>query len=191
MLDKKYFNEVREDLLKYTGKRREVIKMAGDAQVFAKKAIFAMQRDDIKGGEECLGKAEELLLQINKIYKIDDRILGEGSYRAALEEFVESSCFKNFIKGEEVGKIKNLDVSPELFVSGLADVPGELLRYAIFSATDRKFDKVNACYETAEAIIEEMVDMDLTGYNRQKFDQAKQALQKLEQVRYEISLRAN
>jgi hypothetical protein len=33
-----------------------------------------------------------------------------------------------------------------------------------------------------------MVDMDLTGYNRQKFDQAKGALNKLQQVVYEVSL---
>jgi uncharacterized ubiquitin-like protein YukD len=41
----------------------------------------------------------------------------------------------------------------------------------------------------AEDIIGEMVTMDLTGYNRQKFDQAKQSLHKLQQVIYEISLR--
>jgi hypothetical protein len=41
----------------------------------------------------------------------------------------------------------------------------------------------------AEEIVHEMVDMNLTGYNRQKFDQAKQALQKLQQVVYEVSLR--
>ena len=38
-------------------------------------------------------------------------------------------------------------------------------------------------------IVNEMVDMNLTGYNRQKFDQAKQALNKLQQVVYEVSLK--
>jgi predicted translin family RNA/ssDNA-binding protein len=71
----------------------------------------------------------------------------------------------------------------------LADVPGELLRYAIKSATEKKFDLVKKCFTAAEEIIGEMVDMNLTGYNRQKFDQAKQALHKLQQVVYEVSLR--
>ena len=66
---------------------------------------------------------------------------------------------------------------------------GELYRYAIKSATEKKFDLVKKCYDQAEEIITELVDMDLTGYNRQKFDQAKQALQKLEQVVYEVSLK--
>ena len=69
-------------------------------------------------------------------------------------------------------------------------MPGEMLRYAIKSATERKFEMVEKCFATAEEIIGELVDMDLTGYNRQKFDQAKGALNKLEQVRYEVSLRA-
>ena len=49
MLNKKYFQAVRKDLLSYAGQRREVIKISGDAQQQAKKAIFALQRDDKKG----------------------------------------------------------------------------------------------------------------------------------------------
>ena len=46
------------------------------------------------------------------------------------------------------------------------------------------------CHKAAEEIISEMVDMDLTGYNRQKFDQAKQSLNRLEQIVYEVSMKA-
>ena len=66
--------------------------------------------------------------------------------------------------------------------------PGELYRYAIKSATEKNFKAVKKCYDAAAEIIGELVDMDLTGYNRQKFDQAKQALHKLEQVVYEVSV---
>ena len=68
-------------------------------------------------------------------------------------------------------------------------MPGELLRYAIKSATEKKFEEVKKCRLAADEIITELVDMNLTGYNRQKFDQAKQALHKLEQVLYEVSIR--
>ena len=69
-------------------------------------------------------------------------------------------------------------------------MPGELYRYAIKSATARDFEMTKKCYGYAQEIIGELIDMDLTGYNRNKFDQAKQAVQKLEQVIYEVSLRA-
>lgn len=189
MLDKKYFALLRNDIVAYAVKRRAVIKMASDAQHLSKKAIFAGQRDDQKEANRCLADAEKLLLEINKIYGADSRIADEGAYRASLEEFVEAALFHQFLRGEKFGKIKNFEkIDSELYISGLCDVPGELTRYAIKAATARDFAMAKKCYAAAEAVVGEMVDMDLTGYNRQKFDQAKQALHKLQQVVYEVSL---
>lgn len=190
MLDKKYLNEIRQDLLSYSQKRREAIKTSGDAQHLAKKAIFALQRDDTKVADEVLAQAEKLLMELNKKYKGEKDLFDEGSYRAALEEYTEASLFRQFLSGKTIGKIKGLEIDSDTLIGGLCDVPGEVLRYAIKSATERKFDKVKKCHEVAEEIIGELVDMDLTGYNRQKFDQAKQALNKLEQVVYEVSLKS-
>ena len=189
MLDKKYFQSVREDLLGYASKRREVIKSAGDAQNLSKKAIFADQRDSSADAEKLIKQAEELLLDLEKKYKTEPDLFSEGSYRAALEEYTEASLFHQYLSGETIGKIKGPTIDSDTFVGGLCDLPGEILRYAIKSATERKFDVVKKAYDLAEEIIAELVDMDLTGYNRQKFDQAKQALNKLQQVAYEVSMK--
>ena len=190
MLDKKYFQKVREKVLSYAGQRREVIKVSGDALHHAKKAIFAMHRDEPKDAKEHLAAAEKLLKDLHLTFKADEDLFDEGAYRAALEEYVEASLFNQFLTSGTVGQIKGLPVDEDTYIGGLCDVPGELSRYAIKSATDKKFKKVKECQEMAQEIIGELVDMDLTGYNRQKFDQAKQALHKLEQVVYEVSLRA-
>ena len=190
MLNKKYFQAVRKDLLSYAGQRREVIKISGDAQQQAKKAIFALQRDDKKGAVIMLEGAERLLLELNKRFKDIEGIFDEGAYRAALEEYAEAYFFNQYLSGKELGQIDKLKVDSDTFVGGLCDLPGELYRYAIKSATEKNFKAVKKCYDAAAEIIGELVDMDLTGYNRQKFDQAKQALQKLEQVVYEVSLRS-
>ena len=190
MLDKKYIQSVRSDLLSYAQKRREVIKMSGDAQQHAKKAIFALQRDDKEGGSERIKLSEGLLLDLNKKFKSDKRLFDEGSYMAALEEYVEAVIFNSYVHGKPIGKIKGLEVDSDTFVSGLCDVPGELYRYAIRAATARDFILTKKCYEYAQEIVGELMDMDLTGYHRNKFDQAKQALHKLEQVVYEVSLRS-
>ena len=95
-----------------------------------------------------------------------------------------------YLEKKMIGKLSKIKVDPDIFISGLCDVPGELLRYAIKSATEKNFGEVKRCREAADEIIGELVDMNLTGYNRQKFDQAKQALHKLEQVLYEVSLRS-
>ena len=190
MLDKKYVQSIRQDLLSYAQKRREIIKMSGDAQQHSKKAIFALQRDDKAGCEERLKLAEGIFIDLYKKFKADKDLFDEGSFKAAVEEYVEAILFYNYITGKNVGKIKNVDVDSDAFVGGLCDVPGELYRYAIKSATARDFEMTKKCYGYAQEIIGELIDMDLTGYNRNKFDQAKGALQKLEQVVYEISLRS-
>jgi predicted translin family RNA/ssDNA-binding protein len=189
MLDKKYTQSVRADLLSYAQKRREVIKISGDAQQHSKKAIFALQRDDLAGAKERFDTALSLFSELSSKFKSDKRLFDEGAYRAALEEYVEAVLFGNFISGKIVGKIKGVEVNSDAFVSGLCDVPGELYRYAIKAATARNFELVKKCYAYAEEIIGELIDMDLTGYHRNKFDQAKQALHKLEQVVYEVSIR--
>jgi predicted translin family RNA/ssDNA-binding protein len=189
MVNKKYFQKVRQDLLSYAEKRREVIKTAGDAQHLAKKAIFSYQRDAVPEAEESLAQSLALLTGLVKKYGKDSRLLDEGSFKAGLEEYTEAKLFKQFLGGEELSEIKELPIHSDAYISGLCDVPGEIVRYAIKSATERKFDYVRKCYAAAESIINEMVDMDLTGYNRQKFDQAKQAVNKLQQIVYEVSLK--
>jgi predicted translin family RNA/ssDNA-binding protein len=189
MLDKKYFNQVRQELLDYSAKRQGIIKASSEAQFMSKKAIFAMQRDDMSEAQSLLVQAEKIIFDLNIRHKKDLGIFEEGSYKAALEEFVEASIFNQYLQNKKIGKLPKISVDTDIFVSGLCDVPGELLRYAIKSATERKYEEVKKCRQAADEIISELVDMNLTGYNRQKFDQAKQALHKLEQVLYEVSIR--
>ncbi len=189
MLDKKYFSNIRSVLLNYAEKRREIIKISGDAQQQSKKAIFALVRDDMTAAEGLLSQARIKLSEADEIIKSDERLSGEGSYKAALEEFVEADLVRQALDKDLLGEVTGMDVAADMYISGLCDVPGELYRYAIKCATEKKFERVTDCYEIAEQIITELVDMDLTGYNRQKFDQAKQALHKLEQVVYEVSLK--
>ncbi|MBU0545793.1 hypothetical protein KKA13_00875 [Patescibacteria group bacterium] len=189
MIDKKYLHKVRAELLAYSEKRREVIKTSGDALFLSKKAIFAFQRDDLKEAGDLLQKALGILKVLSKSFQKDTRLAGEGAYRAALEEYVEACLFASFVSKKTIGKIEGVGVEPDTYIGGLADTVGEIYRYALKSATEKNFEEVMRCFKVAASIVEEMLDMNLTGYNRQKFDQAKQAMQKMEFVRYEVSLR--
>lgn len=188
MLNKKYLAKVGKDILDYSKRRREIIKKSGDILYSSKKAIFAMQRDDIKLAEEKLINIKKQLNVLIKKYGRDKKILQEGSYKAALEEFIEATLFFQFLQGKTIGQI-SIVVDPDIYISGLCDVPGEMYRYAIKSATNGNFAMVQKCFSATEEIIGVMLEMDLTGYNRSKFDQAKKALHKLQNVVYEITLR--
>lgn len=188
ILDKKLLAGMRARALAYAGERREVIKLAGDAQHLAKRSIFALHRGDTAEAGEKLATAEKALLGLAKRYQRVPALLAEGSHQAALEEFVEAQLFYQFVTTGKMSGLKKLKVPDEVFVAGLCDVPGELYRYAIRAATARDFATVKQCAAAADEIIGELVEFNLTSYLRNKFDQAKQALHKLEQVVYETSL---
>ena len=165
--------------------------VSDDALHHAKRAIFALHRGNQVEAKEKLTDVETLLKGLLQKYKKEDRIHGEGAYRAAIEEYVEATLFNQFVTAGKLSEIKTLPIDDESYLSGLCDVPGELYRYAIAAATRHDMKLVQACNELAAEIIGELIEFNLTSYLRNKFDQAKQAAHKLEQVVYELSLREN
>jgi len=189
MLDKKNISTIRKNLTAYDQKRLDVIKRSNTALHYSKRIIFALHRKNVPEAEQKIKEVEKSFKEIAVKYKNEPKIFNEGSYKAAVEEYVEAKMFYNFLKGKKLGKITEVKVEPFIYIAGLADVPGEMLRYAVMSATNKDFKMVEKCVEGASEIVGEMIEFNLTSYLRTKLDQAKGAVRKLEQVQYEVSLR--
>ena len=189
MLNKKHISKLRKDLLAYDLKRRQVINQSNNALHSAKRAIFAMHRDNMKEAVVKIKECETIFKALDKKYKSDVRIKNEGAYKAAVEEYVEAVLFYQFLTTGKIGDIKTMTIQPAVFIAGLCDVPGELYRYAIKAATARDLKTVKKCATAAQEIIGELIEFNLTSYLRTKSDQAKGAVNKLENVVYEVSLR--
>ncbi len=189
-LDKKYLQKLCSSYLQAAEMRRVIIKEAGDALHAAKRAIFAFQRGDSAEAKMLISSAEKLLQGLSRRFHGVGN-LDEGAFHSAIEEYVEAVLFQQFVETGKIGKITALEITPENYLAGLCDVPGELHRLAVRAATERNNKLVLASKQMAEEIIEELLRFNMTSYLRTKFDQAKQALQKLEQIAYEISLRQN
>lgn len=190
MLKKSYVEKLKKELHAYALIRRDVIKNADDALHHAKRVVFDLHRADFKEADAKLKIVETIMKDLNKRYKKNPEIQDEGTYKAALEEYVEASLFYQFILKGDIGEVKGLPVSGEVYLAGLCDVPGELFRYAIKAATNHDVATVKKCADVANEIIGELMEFNLTKYLRNKFDQAKQAAHKLEMVVYEVTLRA-
>ena len=188
-LNKKYIVKLRKNLLSYSLKRREVINNSNNALHYAKRAIFAMHRDNLKEAKQKLEQSITIFKNLNKKYKSDPRIRNEGAFKAALEEYVEANLFYNFLTEGTITEIKIFDIEPQIYIAGLCDVPGELYRYSIKAATDKDKKTVRKCAEMGQNIIGELIEFNLTSYLRTKFDQAKSAVNKLEHIVYESSLK--
>jgi predicted translin family RNA/ssDNA-binding protein len=154
----------------------------------SKKAIFSLHRDDMAGAEKTLNELEEILKNLEKKFSFS-RLMQEGSYKAALEEYVEAKMFLLVMAGKKVDKIKGIEIDYESYLGGISDLIGELVRQAIKMATLGKFDEVKKIHQIADDIMAELVEFDMRSYLRTKYDQAKGHLRKIEQINYEINLR--
>ena len=189
MLNTKYLGQLRQNLHNYASKRVEVINQSNEALHHAKRVIFALHRDNVAEAKEKLNIAESMLSDLRKTHQKDSKMMHEGAFLAALEEYVEAKLFFDFVTVGKIGEVKNLTVDGEVYLAGLCDVPGELYRFAIKAATGRDIKTVKKCADMAQEIIGELIEFNLTSYLRTKLDQAKQAVHKLEQVVYEVSIR--
>jgi len=74
-------------------------------------------------------------------------------------------------------------------LGGICDLTGELVRRAINQAAEGNLQEVDKIKQIINEIMSELVEFDMTGYLRTKYDQAKTNLRKKEQINYEINIR--
>ncbi len=189
MLDKAYFDALKERQASHVAIRRELIARANAAQGEAKRAIFALHRDDVAGADALLASSGAALADIRAKIAGRPELADEGAYRAALEEYAEAALYRAWVKDGTVGPVPFEGVDHEIYLGGLSDLTGELQRRQVRLATEGKTDDVRALKSTIEEIVERLLEMDLTGYLRTKFDQAKNSLRRAEDVLYEVTLR--
>lgn len=159
---------------------------AHEALRSSKRAIFAFQRNDYKEADALLKVAKDNVKAGMKIAFKEPLLVGDGSWRAALEEYTEATLFGTYLEGamrapDECSKY------PDVLLGGLSDTAGELARYAVLRATEHDADAVEQAYKTALMIVELLAALDLTGSLRAKFDQSKSHLRKIEDIRYDLS----
>lgn len=169
--------------------RREVIARANEALGHSKRAIFALHRDDLQTSAALLEKAAELFQQNERLFKLHADLRYEGAHHAALEEYAEALLFASYLEKGTLSTIDARAMEADIYFAGLSDTTGEILRYALRQVTLGNTDALKPARETVEMIIEFFVSLDLTGYLRTKFDQAKKNLHRLEEMSYDLSIR--
>jgi len=189
MINNKLLEQLRQNYRANESERRQINSAANNILFEAKKTIFALQRLDFKLAEQKLKDIEKAFKNLEQHFG-NDRLSREGSYRAAAEEYLEAKTFYGVIKNKTIEPTKNLRFDYEAYLGGICDLIGELVRYATNQAAKGKFTEVPKIKKMAEDIMAELIDFDLTGYLRTKYDQARGHLRKLEQMTYEIKLRS-
>lgn len=182
-----FFVRLSHDYREHHRGRRALLDVSARIQSSAKRAIFSLHRQDTKQAKTLLTEVEKDLRQGMMLCKKVKRLENEGAWRAAQEEAVEAYLFLFWIEHGSLSISKLFTHDPDLVLGGLSDVVGEMARYGVLRATEHDAKAVEALYQEAVRVIDFLLQLDLTGYLRTKFDQAKQHLRKLEDLRYDAS----
>ncbi|MFA6994856.1 MAG: hypothetical protein WC249_00390 [Patescibacteria group bacterium] len=188
MIDPKFLSNLKNNYQTNESERRQIISASNSILFEAKKTIFALQRQDFQVAETKLNEIEKSLETLENRFGVD-RLRREGAYKAAAEEYLEGKTFYLIIKNKKITETKKLHLDYEGYLGGICDLIGELVRFATNQAASGKFSEVAKIKKIADDIMTQLVDFDLTGYLRTKYDQARGHLRKLEQMAYEIKLR--
>jgi len=189
MLDKKFFNKLKKEYDSYDIGRRIIIRHSNDILKLAKQAIFALHRENMKEADAVLKEAEKLFKYLGTKIKEEDGLEYEGAYLAAVEEFIEAKLFEQFLKTGKIGEIKGYKFEAESYLGGVCDFTGEVVRRAVFLATRRRYKEVEKCWEIIDAVNHELIQFNLIGSIRPKYDQAKNNLRKIEEIMYDLEIK--
>jgi predicted translin family RNA/ssDNA-binding protein len=188
MINDKFLADLKKDYQANESERRQIISASNNILFEAKKTIFALQRQDFRSAEEKLTGMEKALQNLEGRFGFE-RLHREGAYKAAAEEYLEGKTLYLIIKNKKIEAVKGLRLDYESYLGGVCDMIGELVRYATNQAAAGKFGAVAKIKKTADDIMSQLVDFDMTGYLRTKYDQARGHLRKLEQMAYDIKIR--
>lgn len=187
MLNTSFIKKLRTDYQNKNKTRRQIISQSNDVLFLAKKTIFALHRNDEKLAQENLDIIENSLKKMEKEFTYQ-RLKEEGAYQAAVEEYVEAKTLSLVVNGKKIDTIKGIKIGYDSYIGGLCDLIGEMVRLATNRSAKGDYQSAARLKDQAELIMMELLDFDLTGYLRTKYDQARGHLRKLEQISYDIKI---
>ncbi|MFA6160761.1 MAG: hypothetical protein WCT54_00050 [Patescibacteria group bacterium] len=180
------FQAIRKSKLSLEKERRELDAKSDEARRQSKLAIFALQRGEQKRGDQCLADARKLIKVCQMMIRKRPSLSGDSGYKSALEEFVEAALFDAYLK-DDLRLPAEAESSPDAALGGLADLAGEIARHSVLMATVKNKKAIEHAHATVVKIVDVLAALDLTGSLRSKFDQTKQHLRKIEDLRYDLS----
>ncbi len=185
---KKAFSDITDLLEILYQDREEILKLSRDIVRDCSIAIKNIHRKEFDKFHERTNtikiKHKDLLKLVNKNPGIFFKYL-----KTPEQEFAESIAFYSIISKEEIPSPIELKINPLNFLLGLADVVGELRRYALDNIRNSRVEDLNSILENMDEIYTYLFTLDypagVTQDLRHKVDVARNLIEK---TRGDISL---
>lgn len=181
------FSKLQKEFQTYDEEREKLIKKSRDVLKLSKQIIYAVHRDEMTNAATLVKDIEKERKELEKIATHNAKMSYEGSYKIAIQEYVEAILYYEFVKS---GKLPELKVLPEHYILGLCDLPGELTRRAVYMAGKGKIELVIKIRDEVDNIYGELLKFDFRDNEiRRKVDAVKYELRKMEDLVLDLKLR--
>ncbi|MEM0203683.1 MAG: translin [Archaeoglobaceae archaeon] len=131
--------------------REELLSLLRDLRILSSKAIVAIHNDRIEEAEENLKKASAILEKIREFQAPETHATHDS-----MQEFVEATFLLKVVK-KEFDFSLDFEVLESAFVTGLADLVGELRRLALSKMIRGEIDEAESLLSTMEKIYNELI----------------------------------
>jgi predicted translin family RNA/ssDNA-binding protein len=166
--------------------RKQAIGVALKAQALAKRAIFAMHREDVVEAERLLGECRGMMMGLVR----EKELRYEGSVVAMVEEYLEAEMYVGYVKTGEFVVPEGFAEDAEAVIGAICDVTGELQRRQVMLAVAGDAQGVRKITGVIRDMVAQLMAMDLEGVLRTKGDQAKHSLRRAEDVEYDMVVKS-
>lgn len=190
MIDKKDFEDIRRKLEKADNEREELIKKSRDLLKLSKQVIYSVQRSDMGNAKNLIAKIKKEYTLLKGIAEKNPELLYSGSFKVAVQEYVEAlSFFYIFDKGR-LPTHKELDTLPGYYLLGICDFVGELVRKAVNETIKGREKEALQIKDIVDNIYAEFMLFDIrNGELRKKVDGIKYDLSRLNDMALGIKLK--
>ena len=188
MLDKKDLESIKLKIDAFEQQRDNVIRISRDVVKLSKKTIYALHRKDMRSAGKAVSEMKTVFKNLATIVK-HPKLLSSGSYKVAVQEYVEALCFYELMKNNKIPTNTRLKLDPEFYLMGLIDLTGELVRKAINSAIKEDYKTAVNLKNLVSELYDELLLFDFAGGElRKKFDSIKYDLKKLDDLVLNLKL---
>ena len=189
-IDKKDFNQMVKELSKFSNEREKLILLSREVVRISKQLIYSIHRKDMVKAQTHKKIIDKKYNDMIKLVSKKNNLILIGAYKVAVQEYVEAVCFLEFVKTGTLPTHITLNAKTELYLMGLCDLVGELMRNAINAGINEDFNKVLEIKQFVEDLYGEFIKFDFQGGElRKKYDSIKYFLNKLEDLVYDLKLK--
>jgi len=190
IINKDDIEKIKKYMVEHDEKNEQLIRKSRDVLKLSKHLINSIHRENETAADKFSVEINKEVAELKKMVDSQPGLTYSGSYKVAIQEYVEAVSFMEYVRNNKLPTTGQLDVGIEHYLLGICDLTGELVRKAINAVTKEDYQTAVKIRDFIDELYSFLIGIDFRNSElRRKFDSIKYDLKKLEDVVYELKLR--